>query len=77
MKRKITQRERRAPRIGGLLMDGEGAARELGISRRSLERWRLEGTGPVWVKVGRLCMYRREDLAAFVARHRIATSEGA
>jgi hypothetical protein len=69
------QKVTRAPKFGGLLMDGEAAARELGVSRRSLERWRLEERGPAWVRVGKLCMYRREDLEAFIARNRVASSE--
>jgi len=37
-----------------------------GLSVRTLERWRIEGRGPRFVRVGRRVMYRAEDLAAFV-----------
>lgn len=46
------------------------------ISPRTLQRWRLEGTGPVFVKVGRLVRYRRSALDAWLAaREAASTSE--
>lgn len=57
---------RRAPRRGGLLIDSEAAAADLGVSRRTLERWRIEGRGPAWVQIGRRCQYTREALEDFI-----------
>jgi hypothetical protein len=43
------------------------------VSVRTLQRWRLEGGGPLFVKVGRLVRYPRSDLDAWMAT-RIYTS---
>ncbi len=57
----------------GLLMDGDAAAAALGVSRRTLEKWRASGRGPAYVRIGpKLAMYRREDLEAFITRSRVA-----
>ena len=37
------------------------------LSTRTLERWRFQGTGPQYVKVGGRVVYRREDVDAFEA----------
>lgn len=43
------------------------AATCLGTTKRTLEAWRYEGGGPVFVKLGgRLVRYRQSDLAAFI-----------
>ena len=53
-------------------------ALHLGLSRRTLERFRLEGTGPAFVKLGRRVAYRPIDVAAWVeARVVRSTSESA
>lgn len=45
------------------------------ISARTLQRWRLEGVGPVYVKLGRLVRYRQTDLDAFIEEcARVSTS---
>ena len=51
---------------------GPDRAAELlgGLSPRTLERWRIEGRGPAYVRVGRLIRYRTEDLEQFVAAGR-------
>jgi len=61
------------------LLDQEKAAALLGgLSVRTLERWRLEGCGPRFVRVGRRVMYRPADLGAFIERHaRTSTREAA
>jgi excisionase family DNA binding protein len=52
------------------------AAEILRCSRHSLNRWRLVGGGPRFVRVGRRVRYRRTDLAAFIAAStRISTSD--
>ena len=48
------------------LLNTQQAADSLGLSRRTLERWRLEGNGPVFVKLGRRCLYKQSDLVAWV-----------
>ena len=32
------------------------------VSERTLERWRVEGTGPAFVKAGRKVLYRTVDV---------------
>lgn len=43
------------------------AAARLGLSVSTLNKWRVYGTGPAFVKLGASVFYREEDLAAFVA----------
>ena len=40
-------------------------SRRLGISVRTLERWRWLGMGPRFIKVGGRVKYRLEDVEAF------------
>ena len=63
-----------------VLYDEEAAGRYIGgtnspVSARTLQRWRLEGIGPVFVKLGRLVRYRQSDLEHFLdERARTSTS---
>jgi predicted DNA-binding transcriptional regulator AlpA len=59
-----------------ILLHQKEAAHILGLSVRTLERQRLAGTGPRYVRLGRLVRYRPQDLADFVDRNlRRSTSE--
>jgi hypothetical protein len=40
------------------------------ISPKTLERWRIEGRGPVFRKLGRRVAYVREDLLLWAERQR-------
>lgn len=52
------------------------AARYLRLQRTTLEAWRRRGTGPLFVKLGRRVVYRREALEQFMAeRERRSTSD--
>lgn len=52
------------------------AARFLRLQKQTLESWRLKGIGPVFVKLGRRVVYRREALERFMAeRERRSTSD--
>lgn len=52
------------------------AARTLGLSKRTLEKWRCVGGGPVFFKFGRVCLYKPGDLIAWAeTRRRISTSD--
>ncbi|MBT1516171.1 helix-turn-helix domain-containing protein [Bradyrhizobium sp. SRL28] len=44
----------------------------LGKSVITLARWRREGYGPAYVRIGRSPRYRREDLALFMQANCIA-----
>lgn len=53
------------------------AAAYLGVvSIRSLQDWRLRGTGPVYTKVGRRVAYDTADLDAFLAANRVEPKQG-
>ena len=43
----------------------------LGISRRTLDRFRTRNSGPAYYKFGNRVRYRIEDLDAWTARYRI------
>jgi hypothetical protein len=58
------------------LLTAREAAVWLRLSLRSLERLRLVGGGPVYVKAGRRVLYRQADLDTWIAsRVRGSTSE--
>lgn len=41
----------------------------LGVNRATLRRWREDGTGPLFVRLGsKLIRYREDDLTAFLDR---------
>ncbi len=42
------------------------AARYLGLSASTLNRWRCYGTGPKYLKLGRAVRYRADELDAFL-----------
>jgi excisionase family DNA binding protein len=58
------------------LMTPTEAAARLRANARTLERWRTNGTGPAFVKVGRGVRYRAEDLDAFVERQTRTRTSG-
>lgn len=43
------------------------AADLLQVKATTLEQWRWNGRGPNFIKLGRCCRYRTEDLEAFQA----------
>lgn len=52
------------------------AATFLGLSPRTLERFRVEGRGPAFLKLGRRVVYSRDDLVAWAeAQRRRSTSD--
>jgi hypothetical protein len=48
------------------LLTTDEAAKILRCSRASLNKWRLRGTGPRFIYIGRRVRYRRADLADFI-----------
>lgn len=46
------------------------AARLLSISQRTLQAWRVAGSGPAYIKLGRAVRYTREDLHSWVSSKR-------
>jgi hypothetical protein len=60
------------------IFDERGAGLYLGgtahpISARSLQRWRQDGRGPKFVRVGNLIRYRASDLEGWLSK-RVARS---
>ncbi|HEY0113057.1 MAG TPA: helix-turn-helix domain-containing protein [Allosphingosinicella sp.] len=52
------------------------AASRLGLSASTLNKWRTQGRGPKFVKLGRAVCYRPADLDAWLLDHtRSSTSE--
>ncbi len=52
------------------LISSQDAAKILGVSLRTLERWRFNGKGPVFRKIGRRTMYAEDDLNGFIENAR-------
>ena len=61
---------------GGALLTADSAASYLGCSPATLEKWRVKGGGPRFIKMGRLVRYRLHDLDSWVDdRARASTSD--
>ena len=59
-----------------IYLDTRQAAKLLGLSSKTLSRYRVSGDGPVFHKFGTLIRYRREDLEAWTeSRRRASTSD--
>ena len=55
---------------GDLMLDlltENDVSKRLNVSVASLRRWRLQGRGPAFLKVGCLVRYRPEDLESWIA----------
>jgi excisionase family DNA binding protein len=66
----------RLPERTPILLNTKEAADALGLSERTLERWRVTGGGPRYVKVGRAVRYLLADLIEWVEeRRRQSTSD--
>ena len=46
----------------------------LRVTPRTVERWRETGAGPTFFRVGGLCRYRPEDLAAWLDARRCTST---
>jgi len=52
------------------LLTPERAAKRLGVSERSLAKWRSTGENNLpFVKIGRCCRYKPSDLDAYITKH--------
>ena len=69
----MKSKEAKEPK-GDLLLTPKQVARQLGVTRTTLESWRLRGGGPKFVRVSKRCIrYRRQDLQVWI-EERIRTS---
>ena len=59
-----------------MLLTQAETAELLRLSERTLEKWRVVGGGPVFCKLGKRVLYRRDDLEKWIASHSVhSTSE--
>jgi len=64
-------------RAQGIVGDTKQAADYYGVSTRLLEKWRVTGGGPTFIKIGRRVLYRQSDLDDFLERNTFrSTSDG-
>ena len=62
--------------MGNPLLTQERLSERIDVSERTLERWRVEGSGPAFVKAGRKVLYRTVDVDDWLAAsRRKSTSE--
>lgn len=52
------------------------AAKYIGIAEATLATMATRGGGPVFVRIGRRCVYLRADLDAFLAARRVRSTSG-
>lgn len=56
------------------LIDTSGAAAMCGLRASTLHRWRIQGVGPEFLKLGAAIRYRVEDVEAWIeSRRRTST----
>jgi len=53
--------------VGNDMLTTAEAAQLLGLAKSTLNKWRVYGTGPTFIKLGRAVRYRRSDLDAYMA----------
>ena len=52
------------------VVNNSDAARHLGLSESTLNKLRLTGGGPIFIKLGRRVLYDFKDLEDWLGRHR-------
>ena len=55
--------------VPDLLLTQDAVADHLGICARTLERWRMTGEGPTFVKIGRAVRYPESALTEWITAH--------
>ena len=64
------------PRDADRLLDIKAVSEWLGVSTSTLAKWRLRGTGPPFLKVGKRILMRQSDLDHWLdCRRRLSTSD--
>lgn len=51
------------------------AARYLGMARSTLEKWRVYGNGPPFMKIGNRITYQIRDLESWLEAHRYTSTK--
>lgn len=52
-----------------LALTPEETARALGISSRTLQRWRKQGTGPAFIKIGNTIRYQAKEIETWLQQN--------
>jgi predicted DNA-binding transcriptional regulator AlpA len=63
-----------APAAAPVIVDTDGAASLTGLSRSNLEKLRVAGSGPPFVKYGKAVRYRVADLNAWIEAHVVTST---
>ncbi len=58
------------------LLTPHQTAKLLGVSMKTLDRWRWEGKGPRFVKIGHGIRYRPHDLQSYIASRVFNSTSG-
>lgn len=59
------------------LQDETAISKRLECEVKTLQAWRSRGGGPPFIKVGRLVRYDPQDVEAWIASRRVASTSGA
>ena len=62
-------------RFGVELMNAREAAAKLGIHPSTLARWRSEGSGPKYVRMGARLMYRESAIEQWITKCTVTPGE--
>lgn len=54
-----------------VLMTDHGVAALIGKSTKTLARWRRDGEGPSWIRVGKTPQYQMQDVMIWMLRNRV------
>jgi len=57
-----------------ILLKTETLAEQISVSPRTLERWRIEGSGPAFLKAGRRVLYYSKDVHAWLKSNRFLST---
>jgi len=57
------------------LLDPRETAQLLRVSLTTLARWRMQGAGPGYVKLGKCVRYPETDLLRWLEAHRVSPSQ--
>ena len=59
-----------------ILYKEQDVAKKLGVTQRSLQRWRAAGSGPPYIKMARHVRYKLDDVWEWLnSRRRISTAD--
>ena len=54
--------------LSNMMFDTRGASEYCGLSKPTMERFRISGDGPIYMKLGKAVRYRKADLDAWLDR---------